>query len=71
MVIGGKISTRPAQYGEIQGSEQVEHVTAKTAFVAEGRPLLEEATVDAPAQVLHETAENAPFKPAERAPRVD
>src|SRR5215475_1210215 len=60
VIAAHEVAARPAQHGHAQGPHGLQHVLAESALVAERRPFLEDAAVDAAAEVLDEVSEDPP-----------
>jgi hypothetical protein len=71
MVAADEIAAGPAQDGYAQRPHRVEHVAPEPSLVAERRSLLEDAAVDAAADVLDEVSKDPPVHRADRPIQVD
>ena len=66
VVPGDEVPAWPADMPQAQVADRPEHVGAESPRVRQGRPLLEHAAVDAPAEVLDEAAEDPLVHRADR-----
>ena len=71
VVAADEVAAGPAQDGYAQRPHRVEHVAPEPSLVAEGRALLEDAAVDAAADVLDEVSKDSPVHRADLPIQVD
>ena len=71
MVSADEVPARPPEHGDPKRADRVQHVAPEPARVAQGRALVEDAAVDAAAEVLDEVAEDPPVHGADPAGEVD
>ena len=66
-----EVAARPAEHRHAERADRLQHVPPEAARIAERRALLEDAAVDAAAEVLDEVAEDPPIHGADPAGEVD
>src|SRR5712691_786288 len=71
VIAADEVAPGPAEHGHPEGTDRLQHVAAVAALVAQGRSLLEDAAVDAAAEMLDEVSKDAAVHAAHATIQVD